>query len=87
MKEDLEDASNELMLSDDDNVRFVVGECFLHMDKDAAEARLQAQSSAADTELAGFRKELEAVKAKMAQLKTVLYSKFGNTINLEDEPQ
>lgn len=38
--EELEDASNELMLSDEDTVRFVVGECLVHYDKDTAEERL-----------------------------------------------
>jgi hypothetical protein len=40
--EDLEDASNELMLSDEENIRYVIGECFVHMDKDAAEEKLQS---------------------------------------------
>lgn len=39
--EELEDAGNELMLSDDDNVRFVIGECLVQFDKDAAETRLE----------------------------------------------
>lgn len=39
--EDLEDASNELMLSDEENIRYVIGECFVHMDKDAAEEKLE----------------------------------------------
>jgi hypothetical protein len=39
--EELDDASNELMLSDEDSVRFVVGECLVHFEKDTAESRLE----------------------------------------------
>ena len=41
--EDLEDAGNELMLLDDDSVPMAVGDCFVHLSKDAVEERL-AQS-------------------------------------------
>jgi hypothetical protein len=39
--EDLEDASNELMLSDEENIRYVVGGCFVTLEKDEAETTLQ----------------------------------------------
>jgi hypothetical protein len=39
--EDLEDASNELMLSDEENIRYVIGGCFVSLEKDEAETTLQ----------------------------------------------
>lgn len=74
------------MLSDEDTVRFVLGECFVALDKDQAEARLEAQSSECDKDLATYAKELEGVKAQMTELKVQLYAKFGNSINLEEDP-
>jgi prefoldin subunit 4 len=47
--EELEDASNELMLSDDDNVRFLVGECLVHFEKDTAEGRLEEVGAGSDS--------------------------------------
>ncbi len=29
------------MLTDDENIRYVIGECFVHMEKDDAEAKLE----------------------------------------------
>ncbi|KAL6753219.1 hypothetical protein V8C86DRAFT_3028919 [Haematococcus lacustris] len=49
--EDLEDASNELMLSDEEQIRYVVGECFVHLDKEVAEARLQGMADAVKDEV------------------------------------
>ncbi len=80
--EELEDAGNELMLADDEEVRYVVGECFVHVDKEAAEERLQAMSETVTKEVARLTAELEEVKGKMKALKAVLYGKFGKSINL-----
>ena len=38
----------------------------------------------AQGDVALFEKEADAIRAKMAALKTTLYGKFGNTINLEE---
>ena len=39
--EDFEEAENELMLADEEQVPYFVGECFFHLDKEQAEERLQ----------------------------------------------
>jgi hypothetical protein len=39
--EDYEEAGNEIMLLDDDEVPFVSGECFIHLPREAAEEQLQ----------------------------------------------
>ena len=82
--EDLEDASNEIMLSDDDVVKYTVGECYVHMDGDAAEERLTAEASRASSELDTLKKELDEINDEMASLKKLLYAKFKDQINLED---
>lgn len=82
--EELEDASNELMLSDDDNVRFVVGECLVHFDKDAAESRLEEVTQNVHKEVDKTSSELTDIQAKLKDLKALLYAKFGDSINLEE---
>ena len=82
--EDLEDASNELMLSDDDVVRYVVGELLVHLDKDAAEERIQKEVEQTEQQAQELEGDLEGVKGQMQQLKAVLYAKFGSSINLEE---
>lgn len=82
--EDLEDASNEIMLSDDDVVKYTVGECFVHMDGDAAEERLTTEAGRASSELDTLKKELDEINEEMASLKKLLYAKFKDQINLED---
>ena len=38
----------------------------------------------AESDAKALEAEIEGVRAEMAELKTVLYAKFGNTINLEE---
>ena len=78
--EDLEDASNEIMLSDDDVVKYTVGECYVHMDGDAAEERLTAEASRASSELDTLKKELDEINEEMASLKKLLYAKFKDQV-------
>ncbi|GFH30105.1 prefoldin subunit 4, partial [Haematococcus lacustris] len=80
--EDLEDASNELMLSDEEQIRYVVGECFVHLDKEVAEARLQGMADAVKDEVQQLVGEVDGTQAKMKELKALLYGKFGTSINL-----
>jgi prefoldin subunit 4 len=80
--EDVEDAENELMLCDDETVRYVAGECFVYMDKEAAEERLQKLSSSVNADLSAHKAKVEETQVKMKELKAALYGKFGNSINL-----
>ncbi|KAF5835394.1 Prefoldin beta-like protein [Dunaliella salina] len=82
--EDLEDAGNELMLCDDESIRYVTGECFVHMEKEAAEERLQKLGDTVKEDVSAQEAQVEDIQAKMKELKTVLYGKFGNSINLEE---
>lgn len=80
--EDLEDASNELMLSDEENIRYVIGECMVHMEKEQAEDRLQTYIDMVNGELSEHQTEMEGIQEKMKELKALLYGKFGTSINL-----
>ena len=65
-------------------MRFVVGECFLHA---ASEESAAARAEAARAEAGRAAAEAAAAEAeaagRMRELKAKLYSKFGDSINLE----
>ena len=84
MVDDLEEASNELIIADDDSVRFSVGETFVTVDNDDAETMLQAQLDEVGAEVTALEKEKKEITSAMADLKEKLYKKFGNAINLEE---
>ncbi|XP_078149927.1 putative prefoldin subunit 4 [Carex rostrata] len=83
--ESLEDAGNELILSDEDVVRFQVGEIFTHMPKDEVESRLETMKEEADKKLERLEEEKESILAQMTELKKILYGKFKDAINLEED--
>ncbi len=87
--EELEDASAELMLADDDDeepgVRMQVGAAFFHTPKDDAEAAVEAATDEARSRLAGYEKEVAGVGARLGELKATLYARLGSgNINLEE---
>ncbi|CAA7399160.1 unnamed protein product [Spirodela intermedia] len=83
--ENLEDASNELILTDEDIVRFQIGEVFAHMPKEDVEDRLENMKEDATKQLERLEVEKESVVAQMAGLKKILYGKFKDSINLEED--
>lgn len=84
LEENIDDADNELMLADDEEVRFVIGECFFRFGMDEGQERLSAEAVSVKAATAELDAEMESVKGKMKDLKTVLYGKFGSAINLEE---
>ncbi|CAM6050660.1 unnamed protein product [Sphagnum compactum] len=85
MADNLEDASNELILADEEEVRYQIGEVFSHMPKDEVEERLETLKEENTQELEKLTKEKEQVLAHMADLKKILYGKFKDSINLEED--
>lgn len=45
---------------------------------------MYAVKEAAESEVASCEREMETIVTAMGDLKTQLYAKFGNTINLEE---
>ncbi|KAF3952288.1 hypothetical protein CMV_022139 [Castanea mollissima] len=83
--ENLEDASNELILTNDDVVRFQIGEVFAHVSKDEVEARIEQMKEVTSKNLEKLEEEKDSVVAQMAELKKILYGKFNDSINLEED--
>ena len=84
MAEDLEEASNELIVTDEDAVRFGVGETFVLVENDDAEAMLEKALEETKAEVDALEAEKRELQGAMAELKEKLYKKFGNSINLEE---
>ncbi|XP_039028751.1 probable prefoldin subunit 4 [Hibiscus syriacus] len=83
--DNLEDASNELILTDEDVVRFQIGEVFAHVPKEEVETRIEEMKEVSSKNLEKFEEEKESVVAQMGELKKVLYGKFKDSINLEED--
>ena len=84
MAEDLEEASNELIVTDEDAVRYGVGETFVLVENDDAEAMLEKALEETKAEVDALETEKRELQNAMAELKKKLYEKFGNAINLEE---
>ncbi|XP_031396667.1 probable prefoldin subunit 4 [Punica granatum] len=83
--DNLEDASNELILTDEEVVRFQIGEVFAHVPKDEVEERIEQMKEVTTKNLEKLEEEKESVLAQMAELKKILYAKFKDSINLEED--
>ncbi|KAL2325379.1 hypothetical protein Fmac_024437 [Flemingia macrophylla] len=83
--DNLEDASNELILTDEEVVRFQIGEVFAHVPKDEVENRIEQMKEVTSQKLEKHEEEKESVLAQMSELKKILYAKFNDSINLEED--
>lgn len=106
LKRDLDnvkEATDELMLADDDdegdddglasdqavrdlsNIHFRIGEGFIAVGKEEAEALLEAKQKDLDAEVAELEARIAPMKEEMSNIKASLYAKFGNNINLDHD--
>ncbi|CAN7019619.1 hypothetical protein BRARA_F00554 [Brassica rapa] len=83
--DNLEDAGNELILADEEMVRFQIGEVFAHLPKDEVETRIEEMKEATCKTLEKLEQEKQSLVSQMAELKKVLYAKFKDSINLEED--
>ncbi|KAL0364779.1 UNVERIFIED_CONTAM: putative prefoldin subunit [Sesamum angustifolium] len=83
--ESLEDASNELILTDEEVVRFQIGEVFAHVPKEEVESRIEEMKEVTSKNVEKLEEEKELILAQMAELKKILYGKFKDSINLEED--
>lgn len=73
-----EDASDELILMDDDaDVHYTIGDVFIVDDKDQIEATLDATKAELNKDVEDYEDELKAIQEDMTKLKATLYAKFG----------
>mmetsp|Transcript_1114 Transcript_1114/g.2306 ORF Transcript_1114/g.2306 Transcript_1114/m.2306 type:complete len:127 (+) Transcript_1114:50-430(+) len=78
------DATEEIEgCMESDGVVLKLGEAFTPVDEDVALEKLGKLMEEAEARLVEATNEVEEVKTRMDELKKVLYSKFGTSINLE----
>lgn len=83
-KEYLEDLATELELADEDEpVKYRIGDAFVHLSVEEAQASLEKDQEKWDTRVSEYETELDSINDKLSSLKSRLYAKFGNAINLE----
>nr|BAN21107.1 prefoldin, subunit, putative [Riptortus pedestris] len=84
----LEDAFDELELMDDtEQIPFMIGEVFIIQDLENTQKSLAEQKEKILAEIAAIEKKSADLSEVMVSLKTKLYAKFGNHINLEPDEE
>lgn len=74
-----------MILSDEDVIRFHIGEVFVHVPREEVESRLEEMKEENVKNLEKLEEERDSIVAQMAELKKILYGKFKDSINLEDD--
>lgn len=74
-----------MILTDEDVVRFQIGEVFAHVPREEVETRIEEMKEVNSKTLEKLEKEKETVLAQMDELKKILYGKFSDSINLEED--
>ncbi|KAK9378433.1 Prefoldin subunit-domain-containing protein [Kockiozyma suomiensis] len=83
-KEYLEDVSTEIELIDEDElVQYKVGDTFYWIKQSEVVERLEKDSEKTEESLILLDDKVQSIKDEMEELKTALYARFGNAINLE----
>ena len=85
----LEDASTDMMMleDDDEKIPYQIGEVFVYMTQDEVQETLDKTKDNLTGEVAKLEEKATDIKSQMSDLKTHLYAKFGNAINLEADEE
>eukprot|EP00039_Didymoeca_costata_P009725 m.129571 g.129571 ORF g.129571 m.129571 type:complete len:148 (+) comp14580_c0_seq1:71-514(+) len=75
-----------LMAEEGDTIKISVGEVFMNVEQEEGEAKINELTAEVESDLAKKEKECKDIEKEMAELKVILYAKFGKTINLEMDP-
>eukprot|EP01126_Amoeba_proteus_P031326 TRINITY_DN3076_c0_g1_i10.p1 TRINITY_DN3076_c0_g1~~TRINITY_DN3076_c0_g1_i10.p1 ORF type:complete len:123 (-),score=28.17 TRINITY_DN3076_c0_g1_i10:114-482(-) len=82
--EDLQEAESEVLLIEDDNVKFLIGECFVSVTSEVAGDYISQKTQILIQEVDKYKEEIASCNKTLAELKIKLYTKFKNSINLEE---
>ncbi|XP_075224859.1 prefoldin subunit 4 [Lycorma delicatula] len=85
----LEDAAEELELTLDEGgkIPFLIGEVFIYQSLEDTQSSLADAKSQLQKSIQEVEEKCSSLKSTMATLKTQLYAKFGNHINLEADEE
>ena len=83
--ENLQDAGSTIEEAMGDPLKLFVGECFVAIDEDAATQYQEKLMEEKQEELDGLIDKMDDIESELKKLKTFLYARFGNNINLEED--
>merc|ERR1739847_196126 len=85
----LEDAGTDMMMLEDgdEKIPYQIGEVFVEMTQDEVQETLDKSKETLEEEVTKLEGKAEEIKGQMSNLKTHLYAKFGNAINLENDDE
>ncbi|KTA98324.1 Prefoldin subunit 4 [Nakaseomyces glabratus] len=83
-KEYLEDVSLEIELIDEDEeVQYKMGEVFVFLKQSKVVEQLEKDTEIIDEKISQLESKQDDLEERIKELKTSLYAKFGDNINLE----
>lgn len=90
LKEEIENLgdANDIIdetFGEDDALKLFLGEALIAVEEDAARNYVESVNSDKQEELEAKQEAMEEIETKMRDLKSFLYAKFGNSINLEED--
>ncbi|XP_001599576.1 prefoldin subunit 4 [Nasonia vitripennis] len=86
--QNLKDAVSELDLFDDDaKIPYHIGEIFVDQDLSKTLSCLEDARVKKEKEIVSLEEQCTTLRSMMTELKTQLYAKFGNHINLEADEE
>ena len=83
--DNLQDAQQLVEESFGEGLKLFVGEALVDVDEDTANSYLEKVTDQKQEDLENAKDQLEEMEAEMKNLKSFLYARFGNSINLEEE--
>ena len=85
--ENLVDAGQlaEETLGEEDALKLFLGEALIAVDEEQAMSYIEQLKGEKKTALEEKQEKLREIDARLGELKTHLYAKFGNSINLEEQ--
>uniref|UniRef100_A0A915PE67 Prefoldin subunit 4 n=1 Tax=Setaria digitata TaxID=48799 RepID=A0A915PE67_9BILA len=86
--QNLIDAADEVLLLDDtdaSSIPFKIGSVFMHLDQERLNAKLENVKGELENQVACLTKKHKKICDEMNSLKSILYGKFGESINLETD--
>ena len=82
--EKLEDASTELMMAEGGRIMLLIGEAFVQVSEDFASEYCDKKQGMIASRIQAFGVEESDIVKRCEALKKDLYSRFGDSINLEN---
>ena len=83
--ERIDDASTELMMGNGDKVMLLLGDAFFECGEEEATEHCEAEVEKYQAMIDKLDEEEDHILSEQADLKKVLYARFGKSINLEEK--